>query len=99
MAEWNRLKQSGIQIAKSERCTDAPVVSSYASKTPLSVIGHFWANVAVDENKTEGVLTEFKVIEGRSEPLLGIATCKELGIVKINQSQEAQVKAQPCLDE
>ena len=95
--DWEKLKQSNISVVKSEKCES--VVFSYASKTPLRVIGHFWANVTVDENKTEGVLTEFKVIEGRSEPLLGIATCKELGIVKINRSQEAQVKAQPCLDE
>ena len=84
MAEWNRLKQSGIQIVKSERCTDAPVVYSYASKTPLKVIGQFWASVAIDLAGRVIHNVMFQVVEGESEPLLGIQTCKALELVKIN---------------
>ena len=87
MQEWQKLKQAEVKIIKSERCDN--FVYSYASKAPLKVIGQFWADVDLgsgDSNggKGDSICVQFKVIEGDSEPVLGLAACKAMNIVHIN---------------
>ncbi|CAB4015033.1 Hypothetical predicted protein, partial [Paramuricea clavata] len=53
---------------------------AYGSTTPLIVTGTFTADVNVaDRHET----TEFTVIEGKGEPLLGRKTATELGVLKL----------------
>ncbi|CAB4009281.1 Transposon Tf2-6 poly, partial [Paramuricea clavata] len=53
---------------------------AYGSTTPLTVIGTFTADVNVADRH---VTTEFTVIEGKGEPLLGRKTATELGVLKL----------------
>ena len=87
MQEWQKLKQAEVKIIKSERCDN--FVYSYASKTPLKVIGQFWADVDLgssdsNDGKGDSICVKFKVIEGDSEPVLGLAACKAMNTVHID---------------
>ena len=94
--EWERLKQSCVSVVKSEKCDT--MVYSYASKTPLRVIGRFWAAISVASSSGVEYLAKFNVIQETSEPLLGIEICKQLGIVEINTGDANQAKVGLCCD-
>ena len=53
---------------------------AYGSTTPLTVIGTFTADVNVTDRH---VTTEFTVMEGKGEPLLGRKTAAMLGVLKL----------------
>ena len=94
--EWERLKQSCVSVVKSEKCDT--MVYSYASKTPLRVIGRFWAAISVASSSGVEYLAKFNVIQETSEPLLGIEICKQLGVVEINTGDANQAKVGQCCD-
>ena len=74
---WEDLKKKHI------KCTSRKTTKklyAYGSTTPLTVIGTFTADVNVADRH---VTTEFTVIEGKGEPLLGRKTATELGVLKL----------------
>jgi hypothetical protein len=74
---WEDLKKKHI------KCTSRKTTKklyAYGSTTPLRVIGIFTADVNVADRH---VTTEFTVIEGKGEPLLGRKTATELGVLKL----------------
>jgi hypothetical protein len=74
---WKDLKKKHI------KCTSRKTTKklyAYGSTTPLTVIGTFTAEVNVADRH---VTTEFTVIDGKGEPLLGRKTATELGVLKL----------------
>ena len=79
---WENLKKKHIKCT-SKRTTKK--LYAYGSTTPLTVIRTFTANVNV---AGKYVTTEFTVIEGKGEPLLGRKTAMELGVLKLQVPEQ-----------
>ncbi|XP_055640002.1 uncharacterized protein K02A2.6-like isoform X1 [Toxorhynchites rutilus septentrionalis] len=76
---WERLKAEGIRIKSSERGS-MHVLKGYASDQPMTILGTFVADIAIEENLAEA---RFFVIKSGQRCLLGDTTAKELGVLKI----------------
>lgn len=76
---WELLKQRNVRIHKSVKGS-AKVLRGYASNVPLTILGTFISDVQVGDKL---VRAEFYVIRGGQRCLLGDATSKSLGILKV----------------
>lgn len=73
---WKELKSQKIEC-KSRKCEKK--LYAYGSSVPLKVIGCFEARVLLGDRVCGA---EFVVIEGKGQPLLGISTVSELGVLQ-----------------
>ncbi|XP_055645562.1 uncharacterized protein K02A2.6-like [Toxorhynchites rutilus septentrionalis] len=76
---WKEFKSAGIEVISCNKGSDR-ILKSYANDTPLTVLGTFTSVVRAGIRSVEA---EFFVIQGGQRCLLGDATSKQLGILKI----------------
>lgn len=76
---WESLKANGIKVSKSVK--EGPNIYSYSSKTPLKVVGQFWAELKCEAGR-EVKDVRFLVIDAVADPLLGIESATKLDQVQ-----------------
>ena len=81
---WERLKSENVVVTKHVK--GGPNIYPYTSDTPMKVVGQFWANVKSVNTQKTVPNTRFIVIAENAEPLLGIQTATELGVVQFVNS-------------
>ena len=77
-SRWEELKKKHIKCVSTRA---AKKLYAYGATTPLQVIGTFTADVSV---AGRCISSEFAVIEGKGEPLLGRKSAIELGVLKLH---------------
>lgn len=87
---WENLKQQGIKVQQMRKgCRE--VIKGYGSNVPLRILGSFCTDIEIQRKRE--VATFFVVDEGQ-RCILGDATAKALGVLKIgvevNQLSEAE---------
>lgn len=84
---WTLLKQQSVKVVNMQKGSER-IIRGYGSDIPLKILGTFEAETSVGSRK---ILATFYVVEGGQRCLLGDATAKDLGILKvgvgINQMQ------------
>ncbi|XP_022836497.1 uncharacterized protein K02A2.6-like [Spodoptera litura] len=76
---WNFMKQNSIKaLNQTHRCNKT--FYSYASKTPLELLGSFNANLKIADRETKAT---FYVIADGTRDLLGKDTATEMGVLKV----------------
>ena len=82
---WEHLRQKQVTITKKVK-GGGPKIFAYTSETPMEIVGQFWAEVKAVNTGEVMKNVRFVVIAENAEPLLGIQTATQLGIVKfVNQ--------------
>ncbi|XP_062550637.1 uncharacterized protein LOC134215466 [Armigeres subalbatus] len=76
---WTFLKQRQVKVANMQKGSKQ-IIKGYGSSIPLIIIGTFETEIAIG---SRSIMTTFYVVEGGQRCLLGDATAKELGILKI----------------
>ncbi|XP_055698689.1 uncharacterized protein K02A2.6-like [Phlebotomus papatasi] len=78
---WQYMKKNGIEMQNVMEETQK-VLRAYAQSEPLKIIKVFKTNISVTGGSQDmGKEAVFYVIQGGSQPLLGKATAKELGVL------------------
>lgn len=90
-AAWTELKARNVSVFSSTKGS-ARILKAYGSDRPLNILGSFEAVITVEHRHTRA---EFLVVEGGQRCLLGDATAKELGVLRVglqvNRLEEAVV--------
>lgn len=76
---WERMKDRKAHVSKSSKGSSR-VLKGYGSDTPLDVVGTFEARVSIGKRT---ILAEFFVVKGGQKDILGDATAKALGVLKV----------------
>ncbi|XP_055605682.1 uncharacterized protein LOC129753857 [Uranotaenia lowii] len=88
---WTALKQQSVKVVNMQKGSEQ-VIKGYGSDIPLKVMGTFETEVTIGE---KSVFAKFFVVDGGQRCLLGDATAKNLGILKIgvdiNQLERREV--------
>ncbi|XP_055692859.1 uncharacterized protein K02A2.6-like isoform X1 [Lutzomyia longipalpis] len=80
---WKYLKKSGI-FAQNMTKSVTKQLKAYAQSSPLEILGSFEAEVVIQDVNGELKSTAtFYVVKGGSQPLLGKATAKALGVLML----------------
>ncbi|XP_055527319.1 uncharacterized protein LOC129719932 [Wyeomyia smithii] len=79
--EWEKLKQQNVRVQQmAEGSKD--VIKGYGSDMPLQIIGSFVAKVSIG---AEAVMAKFIMVNDGQCCLMGDATAKALGVLKIGR--------------
>ncbi|XP_062542134.1 uncharacterized protein LOC134210124 [Armigeres subalbatus] len=78
-AAWTELKAQNVAVLSSTKGSSR-ILKAYGSDRPLKILGSFEAIVAVEDRE---VRAEFLVVEGGQRCLLGDATAKEVGVLRV----------------
>lgn len=84
--EWERLKKAKV-MCDSRKCTKK--LFAYGSKKPLDVAGSFTAEISVGKTS---VMTEFIVVEGHGQNLLGKETPLFLNVLRLGPEHVNNVR-------
>lgn len=76
---WQQLKEAKINVYSSVKGCNR-TLRAYGSEQPLNVLGSFVADIQIGQNCTKA---EFFVVDRGQQCLLGDATSKELGVLKV----------------
>lgn len=91
--EWERLKKAKV-MCDSRKCTKK--LFAYGSKKPLDVAGSFTAEISVGKTS---VMTEFIVVEGHGQNLLGKETALFLNVLRLGPEHVNNVRKGDLLDQ
>lgn len=91
--EWERLKKAKV-MCDSRKCTKK--LFAYGSKKPLDVAGSFTAEISVGKTS---VMTEFIVVEGHGQNLLGKETALFLNVLRLGPELVNNVRKSDLLDQ
>lgn len=76
---WKMMKERKVIVVTSTKGSSR-VLKGYGSDTPLDVVGTFEAEVSIGRRTT---VAEFFVVNGGQKDILGDATAKKLGVLKV----------------
>ena len=77
---YEQMKTRNIKVNRSVK--GGPKLFSYSAKTPIDVIGQFWANIESHTGKVSNDV-RFIVVDAVAEPLLGLESATDLGILHV----------------
>ena len=80
---FDKVSKGKLELLKTDR-----KVYAYASQEPLKLSGKCMLNICVPDTQTS-FKTEFFVMPGTADTLLGRSSCEELGVLKVGVSVNA----------
>lgn len=86
--DWEKLKQQNVKVQDMKKGVN-DVIRGYGSDIPLQIIGSFVAEVAIG---AKAVMAKFFVVSDGQRCLLGDATAKALGVLKIGNDVNQLVR-------
>lgn len=90
---WEKLKQQGIKVRQMEKgCSQ--VIKGYGSNVPLRILGSFHTDIEI-QRKCE--FAKFFVVDEGQRCILGDATAKALGVLKIGVEVNQLGKAEQSI--